>query len=131
MKMFPNFSKSPRKFSIPPPRKTAWFAIRITNSFARSPCSEPDVRVTKYENLVVVSEPMSRAAAMTKNNIDTEFGEAERKLLEQAKKSLAKEELVSIDVKVGDGSEGITARLILPKTFRTWPTPARNCSSPP
>jgi phosphoenolpyruvate carboxykinase (ATP) len=78
---------------------------------------EPDVHMTKYENLVVVSEPMSRAAAMTKNNIDTDFGETERKLLDQAKKSLAKEELVSIDVMVGDGAEGITARLILPKTF--------------
>jgi hypothetical protein len=84
---------------------------------------EPDVRQTKYGSLVVVSEPMSRAAAMTKNNVDDEFGDAERKLLEQAKNSLAKEELVSIDVLVGDGSEGITARLILPKTFSHRPRP--------
>ena len=86
---------------------------------------EPEIIRTKYDNLVVESEPMSRAAAMTKNNVDTEFGDAERKLLEQAKNSLAKEELVSIDVTVGDGAEGITARLILPEaTSPTWPTPA-------
>jgi phosphoenolpyruvate carboxykinase (ATP) len=78
---------------------------------------EPDVQVTLYDNLVTTSEPMSRAAAMTKNNIDTPFGEAEKKLLHEAEKHLAGEDLVSVDVQVGDGAEGITARLIVPKKF--------------
>ena len=67
---------------------------------------EPGVVQSKYHNLVVESEPKSRAAMMTKNNIDAPFGDAERQLLQQAKQRLAKEELVSIEVEVGDGSEG-------------------------
>ena len=78
---------------------------------------EAGVVQSKYHNLVVESEPKSRAAMMTKNNIDEPFGDAERQLLRQAKQRLAKEELVSIEVEVGDGSEGITARLIVPRTF--------------
>jgi phosphoenolpyruvate carboxykinase (ATP) len=78
---------------------------------------EPEIIRTKYDNLAVQSEPMSRAAAKTKNNIDTKFGDEERQLLKQAQERLAREQLVSIDVVVGDGSEGITARLVLPKQF--------------
>jgi phosphoenolpyruvate carboxykinase (ATP) len=37
--------------------------------------------------------------------------------LEQATRVLATEPLVSIDVQVGDGSERITARLIVPRRF--------------
>jgi len=78
---------------------------------------ESEIIRTKYDNLAVQSEPMSRAAKMTKNNIDNTFGDEERKLLKQAQESLAREQLVSIDVIVGDGTEGITARLVLPKQF--------------
>ena len=78
---------------------------------------EPGIRVTKYDNLMADSEPMSRAAMFTKNNIDTEFGEPEQRLLEQAAECLAKEELLSIDVTIGDGAEGVTARLLLPRRF--------------
>jgi phosphoenolpyruvate carboxykinase (ATP) len=78
---------------------------------------EPEIIRTKYDNLAMQSEPMSRAAAKTKNNIDTKFGDEERQLLKQAQERLAREQLVSIDVTVGDGSEGITARLVLPKQF--------------
>jgi phosphoenolpyruvate carboxykinase (ATP) len=78
---------------------------------------EPGVRQTKYGNITVQSEPMSRAAMKTKNNIDSPFGEAERQLLRQATEWLAKEEIVSIDVQVGDGTEGITARLLVPRGF--------------
>jgi phosphoenolpyruvate carboxykinase (ATP) len=78
---------------------------------------EPEVRATKYDNIVADSEPMSRAAMFTKNNIDTEFGDDERKLLGQAKQRLATEEIVSIDVTVGDGTEGVTARLMIPRRF--------------
>ena len=72
---------------------------------------------TKYDSLVVESEPKSRAAMMTQNDVDTPFGEAERELLQQAKQSLAGEELVSIESSVADGREGITARLIVPRKF--------------
>jgi len=78
---------------------------------------EPGVIQSKYRNLVVESEPKSRAAMMTKNNIDDKFGDAERRILQDAKQRLAKEELVSIEVEVGDGTEGITARLIVPRAF--------------
>lgn len=78
---------------------------------------EPEARETKYENIVADSEPMSRAAMFTKNNIDTEFGDGECQLLDQAKQCLATEEIVSIDVTVGDGTEGVTARLMIPRRF--------------
>ena len=78
---------------------------------------EPEVRTTKYDNIVAESEPMSRAAMFTRNNIDTKFGDEERQLLQEARKRSASEQLVSIDVVVGDGSESITARLIVPRRF--------------
>jgi phosphoenolpyruvate carboxykinase (ATP) len=78
---------------------------------------EPEVKQTKYGNIMAQSEPTSRAAAFTKNNIDSEFGEEERRLLEQAKKSLSGERLTCIDVEVGDGQDGTTARLIVPTRF--------------
>ncbi len=76
---------------------------------------EPEVRETKYRNIVAESEPMSRAAMFTKNNIDTKFGQEEYELIDQARRALETEELVVIDAQVGDGSEGITARLIVPR----------------
>jgi phosphoenolpyruvate carboxykinase (ATP) len=78
---------------------------------------EPEVRRTRYGSFVVDSEATSRAAMFTENNIDSEFGRDEHELLEQAKKYLENEELISIDVPVGDGSEGITGRLVVPKKF--------------
>ncbi len=78
---------------------------------------EPGVRQTKYGSIYADSEPMSRAARRTRNNIDGQFGQAERQLLDRAEQALAREPLVSIDVAVGDGSEGITARLIVPRRF--------------
>jgi len=78
---------------------------------------EPKVRETKYGNIAAESEPMSRAAMFTRNNIDKPFGKEEYDLLEEAKKRLSGEQLVSIDVQVADGSEGITARLIVPRRF--------------
>ena len=78
---------------------------------------EPDVRETKYGNIVAESEPMSRAAMHTRNNVDAEFGDEERQLLKQAEQRLGQEPLVSIDVQVGDGSEQVTARLIIPERF--------------
>ncbi|HLA83213.1 MAG TPA: phosphoenolpyruvate carboxykinase (ATP) [Thermoguttaceae bacterium] len=78
---------------------------------------EPGVVVSKYGSIAVESEPMSRAAMFTRNNIDTPFGEEEEKLLGTALERSAKETLVAVDVTVGDGAEGVTARLIVPKRF--------------
>ena len=78
---------------------------------------EPEVKQTKYGSIYADSEPMSRVAKFTKNNIDDRFGEDERRLLDLAKQTLANQELVAVEVAVGDGTEGITARLILPRRF--------------
>ena len=78
---------------------------------------QPEVKPTKYGSIYADSEPMSRAAMRTMNNVDTPFGRAEQELLEQAERALAGQELVSIDVEVGDGSEGVTARLMVPRRF--------------
>ncbi len=78
---------------------------------------EPEVHTTKYGSIVANSEPMSRAAMFTKNNIDTQFGKPEYELLEQATRALNNQEIVTLDVQVGDGSDGITARLIVPRRY--------------
>ncbi len=74
-------------------------------------------RETIYSNVAADSEPPNRAAMFTRNNIDSRFGEEEWNLLNQAEERLAKERIISLDVQVGDGSEGITARLIVPQRF--------------
>lgn len=78
---------------------------------------EPEVGKTKYGSIYADSEPMSRAAKFTQNNIDSRFGQCEYDLLEQAKRSLAHQEVISVDVAVGDGADGTTARLIVPRRF--------------
>jgi phosphoenolpyruvate carboxykinase (ATP) len=78
---------------------------------------EDGVVVTKYGSIVCESEPMSRAAMFTRNNVDTEFGEEEEQLLQQARERYAKETLVAVDVIVADGAKGVTARLVIPKRF--------------
>jgi phosphoenolpyruvate carboxykinase (ATP) len=79
--------------------------------------NEEGVTVSAYGNFCVDSEPNSRAAQFTKNNIDDRFGEEEGTLLNQCKQALAREELVSLDLMVGDGSWGTIARVIAPKRF--------------
>jgi len=78
---------------------------------------EPCVRETAYGNIAAFSEPMSRAAAFTKNNIDSNFGTEEIKLLKNARDILSKEQLIAVDVEVGANNHGATARLIVPKRF--------------
>ncbi|MEW6752174.1 MAG: phosphoenolpyruvate carboxykinase (ATP) [Candidatus Latescibacterota bacterium] len=78
---------------------------------------EPEVKETVYGNVVAYSEPMSRAAMLTGNSVDTQFGEFEAQLVEAATRALATQQIVSIDVQVGDGSEGVTARLMVPRCF--------------
>jgi len=92
--------------------------------------AEADVRETRYGSICATSEPMSRAAMFTKNNIDAEFGDVERHLLEEARQRLASEKLVSIDVQVADGSDQVTARLIVPARFAHVAYAGRKLFSP-
>jgi len=78
---------------------------------------EPGIRVTNRGSLLTLSEPKSRSAMHTTNNIDSQYGEKELELLKQAEFYMSKEKLISLDVVVGDGSEGITARLMIPERF--------------
>jgi len=63
------------------------------------------------------SEPMSRSAPHTKNNVDHPFGEEEEKLAAKAVEFLQRDKVVSLDTIVGDGRDGITARFILPAHY--------------
>ncbi|GAB6035719.1 hypothetical protein JCM15519_02780 [Fundidesulfovibrio butyratiphilus] len=78
---------------------------------------EPGVRETVYGNLVVPTEPTSRAKPFTKNNIDDSFGQAELDLLHQAKARLAKARVICLDVLVRQEQFPVTARLIVPRRF--------------
>jgi len=95
--------------------------------------NELGVKETIYGNLVAESEPTSRAAPFTQNSVDFPFGEAEEKLLEQCKKALAREKLLSIDRIVGNPKYSeTTVRLTVPQRFAHvsygggnifWPAP--------
>ncbi len=67
-------------------------------------------------SLAVYSEPMSRAAIKTKNNIDHRFGNKERQLAVQAVEDLRWDNIVSVDVPVGKSDE-ITARLLVSEKY--------------
>ncbi len=92
--------------------------------------AETNVQETRYGSLCATSEPMSRAAMLTKNNIDTEFGDEERHLLEEARQRMAAEQLVSIEVVVADGKDNVTARLIVPRRFAHVAYAGRKLFSP-
>ncbi|KPJ56561.1 hypothetical protein AMJ49_04600 [Parcubacteria bacterium DG_74_2] len=70
---------------------------------------------TKYGNIVVRTEPTSRAARFTKNSIDYPFGEDEQKLIQQCTEILSKERLIVIDRRVGHSER--TVRLIVPEKY--------------
>jgi phosphoenolpyruvate carboxykinase (ATP) len=78
---------------------------------------EPEVGQTKYGSIYTDSEPTSRAAKFTANDIDSKFGPRERELLQRAEEVLARGPIIAVDVQVGDGGEGVTARLIVPRRF--------------
>ncbi len=69
---------------------------------------------TQMGSLAADSEPMSRSAPHTRNNIDHQFGEPEERLAQNALELLGREKLVSLDTMVGDGRDGITARFLIP-----------------
>ena len=93
---------------------------------------EPEVKKTKYGSIFADSEPMSRAARFTKNNIDSRFGEAERELLEKAQRRFGQGR-DRLDRRGGRGRHRGDHRPA--RSFRggspTWPMPARSCSGRP
>ncbi len=78
---------------------------------------EPEVHRTAYGNLVADSEPMSRAAAFTRNSVDHHFGKAERELLYQTETVLSQKRLISVDRIVGNSRSNTVVRLTVPEEF--------------
>ncbi|MBW2631183.1 MAG: phosphoenolpyruvate carboxykinase [Deltaproteobacteria bacterium] len=72
---------------------------------------------TNLGSVAADSEPMSRSAPHTRNNVDTPFGEEEETLATQAIECLSQEKLVCLDTIVGDGRDGVTARFIMPDAY--------------
>jgi len=73
---------------------------------------EPEVEFTNQGSIVATSEPNSRSAMHTKNNIDSEFGVEESQLLKQTKQILSTQQLISANVSVGTSNR--IARAIVP-----------------
>lgn len=71
---------------------------------------------TQFGSIAVDTDPMSRAAPKTENNIDCEFGEEEIKLANQAVEILSKCRIVSLDVPVSVNS-GVTTRFLMPEKY--------------
>ncbi len=63
------------------------------------------------------SEPMSRSKPHTLDNIDHPFGEEEEQLALEAVEYLSRERVISLDTIVGDGTEGVTARFLIPEPY--------------
>lgn len=72
---------------------------------------------TNLGSVAADSEPMSRSAPHTRNNVDTPFGEEEETLAVQAVECLSQEKIICLDTIVGDGRDGVTARFIMPDTY--------------
>ncbi len=70
---------------------------------------------TKMGSIAADSEPTSRAAPLTKNSIDDQFGEEERRLTHQTVDILSSEDVISLDVIIGDGKDGVTTRFLMPE----------------
>ena len=69
---------------------------------------------TQLGSVAANSEPMSRAAAHTKNSVDQPFGEEEEALAAKAVQAMSGEKLISLDIMVGDGQDGVSARFLMP-----------------
>lgn len=78
---------------------------------------EPGVKKTRYNNYVAESEPTSRSAMFTKNSVDSQFGDDERRLLAECERRLACEKLICIDRMVGNPANSTVVRLIVPERF--------------
>jgi phosphoenolpyruvate carboxykinase (ATP) len=69
---------------------------------------------TQLGSIAANSEPTSRAAVHTKNSVDEAFGEAEEELAAKAIQMMSSDKLLSLDVMVGDGADGVSARFLMP-----------------
>lgn len=72
---------------------------------------------TQLGSVAANSEPMSRSAPHTRNNIDSPFGAEEEALAHQAVRILRKERIIALDTIVGDGKDGVSARFIIPEIY--------------
>lgn len=72
---------------------------------------------TNLGSVAADSEPMSRSAPFTKNNVDHIFGEEEERLAQQAIERLRRDRVVSLDTIIGDGRDGVTARFLMPEQY--------------
>jgi phosphoenolpyruvate carboxykinase (ATP) len=72
---------------------------------------------TQMGSVAADSEPMSRSAPHTANNIDHPFGEEEEQLALEATEYLSRERIISLDTLVGDGRDGVTVRFIIPEVY--------------
>lgn len=79
--------------------------------------SQEGVIQTQIGSVAADSEPMSRSAPFTRNNIDHTFGDEEQKLAIQAQEVLSGQKLCCLDTIVGDGRDGVTARFIMPVCY--------------
>jgi len=71
---------------------------------------------TNLGSVAADSEPMSRSAPHTKNNVDHPFGDEEKALASEAVECLEEETVLSLDTIIGDGRDGVTARFIMPRS---------------
>ena len=72
---------------------------------------------TNLGSVAADSEPMSRSAPHTKNNVDHPFGDEEKALASEAVECLEEETVLSLDTIIGDGRDGVTARFIMPVPY--------------
>ena len=68
---------------------------------------------TQLGSIAANSEPMSRAAQHTKNSVDDTFGEEEEALAAKAVQMMSSEKVLSVDVMVGDGADGVSTRFLM------------------
>ncbi|MEQ8215044.1 MAG: hypothetical protein ABRQ30_02030, partial [Smithellaceae bacterium] len=62
---------------------------------------------TQIGSVAADSEPMSRSAPHTRNSVDHSFGEEEAQLAAEMLALLKKETIVSVDIFIGDGQDGV------------------------
>ncbi|HOK06150.1 MAG TPA: phosphoenolpyruvate carboxykinase [Syntrophales bacterium] len=79
--------------------------------------SQEGVIQTQLGSVAADSEPMSRSAPHTKNSVDSPFGPEEEALAHQAVEVLGRERIIALDTIIGDGTEGVTARFLIPEQY--------------
>ncbi|MDD5168211.1 MAG: phosphoenolpyruvate carboxykinase [Syntrophales bacterium] len=90
---------------------------RTSADLKRLALSQEGVIQSQLGSVAADSEPMNRSAPHTRNSVDHPFGEAEEALASQAIDVLRKERIIALDTIVGDGTDGVTARFIIPEQY--------------